>query len=68
MSEYVIETNGLTRFFGKNCVVSELNLKISRGSIFGFLGRNGAGKSTTIRMLLGLLAPTRGSARVLGRD
>ncbi|MDR1191628.1 MAG: ATP-binding cassette domain-containing protein, partial [Verrucomicrobiales bacterium] len=68
MSEYVIETNGLTRFFGKNCVVNELNLQIPRGSIFGFLGRNGAGKSTTIRMLLGLLAPTRGSARVLGRD
>ncbi|MDR1146322.1 MAG: ABC transporter ATP-binding protein [Verrucomicrobiales bacterium] len=68
MSEHVIETNGLTRFFGRNCVVNELNLKIPRGSIFGFLGRNGAGKSTTIRMLLGLLAPTRGSARVLGRD
>jgi ABC-2 type transport system ATP-binding protein len=68
MSDYVIETSGLTRFFGKNCVVDELNLNIPRGSIFGFLGRNGAGKSTTIRMLLGLLEPTRGSSRVLGRD
>ncbi|MEO6054918.1 MAG: ABC transporter ATP-binding protein [Chthoniobacterales bacterium] len=68
MSDYVIETNGLTRFFGKNCVVSDLNLRIPRGSIFGFLGRNGAGKSTTIRMLLGLVEPTRGSSRVLGKD
>ena len=68
MSDYAIETEGLTRFFGKHCAVNELNLKISRGSIFGFLGRNGAGKSTTIRMLMGLLEPTRGRARVLGRD
>lgn len=68
MSEYVIETQGLTKHFGKTCVVSELNLKVPKGSIFGFLGRNGAGKSTTIRMLLGLVEPTRGSARVLGKD
>lgn len=68
MSEYVIETQGLTKYFGKTCVVSELNLKVPKGSIFGFLGRNGAGKSTTIRMLLGLVEPTRGSARVLGKD
>jgi len=68
MSEYVIETQGLTKYFGKTCVVSELNLKVPKGSIFGFLGRNGAGKSTTIRMLLGLLEPSRGSAHVLGRD
>jgi ABC-2 type transport system ATP-binding protein len=68
MSTFVIETEGLTRFFGKHCVVNELNLRVPEGSIFGFLGRNGAGKSTTIRMLLGLVEPTRGTARVLGRD
>ena len=67
-SENVIETRGLTRYFGKRCVVDTLDLTVPRGSIFGFLGRNGAGKSTTIRMLLGLIAPTRGSASVLGHD
>jgi len=68
MAEPVIETQGLTKFFGGRCVVDELNLSIERGSIFGFLGRNGAGKSTTIRLLLGLLEPTRGTSRVLGAD
>ena len=68
MSEPVIETKGLTKFFGGRCVVDELNLSIARGSIFGFLGRNGAGKSTTIRLLLGLLEPTRGNSHVLGTD
>jgi ABC-2 type transport system ATP-binding protein len=64
----VIETRGLTRYFGRRCVVDSLDLTVPRGCIFGFLGRNGAGKSTTIRMLLGLLAPTRGAASVLGYD
>ena len=64
MSEYVIETNGLTRYFGDKCVVAPLSLAVPRGSIFGFLGRNGAGKSTTIRMLLGLVEPTRGYCSV----
>lgn len=68
MSDNVIETRGLTRYFGRRCVVDSLDLNVPRGSVFGFLGRNGAGKSTTIRMLLGLLAPTRGSASVLGQD
>jgi ABC-2 type transport system ATP-binding protein len=68
MSENVIETHGLTRYFGPRCVVDTLDLTVPRGCIFGFLGRNGAGKSTTIRMLLGLLPPTRGSSSVLGFD
>jgi len=68
MSTYVIETEGLTRTFGKHCAVHDLNLRVPKGCIFGFLGRNGAGKSTTIRMVLGLVKPTRGVARVLGRD
>ena len=68
LGDNVIETRGLTRYFGSRCVVDSLDLTVPRGCIFGFLGRNGAGKSTTIRMLLGLLAPTRGSASVLGHD
>jgi len=67
-SDNVIETHGLTRYFGPRCIVDMLDLTVPRGSIFGFLGRNGAGKSTTIRMLLGLLPPTRGSSSVLGLD
>ena len=68
MTDYVIETRGLTRYFGQQQVVLPLDIAVPRGSIFAFLGRNGAGKSTTIRMLLGLLEPTRGSATILGHD
>ncbi len=68
MDEYVIQTTGLTRCFGPRTVVSDLDLAVPRGCVFGFLGRNGSGKTTTIRMLLGLLPPTRGEARVLGED
>ncbi len=68
MDEYVIQTTGLTRCFGPRMVVSDLDLAVPRGCVFGFLGRNGSGKTTTIRMLLGLLPPTRGEARVLGED
>ncbi|HEY0076746.1 MAG TPA: ABC transporter ATP-binding protein [Abditibacteriaceae bacterium] len=68
MNKTVIETRDLTRYFGKKRIVAPLNLSVPRGSIFGFLGRNGAGKSTTIRMLLGLLEPTRGTSIVLGED
>lgn len=64
----VIETRGLTRCYGSREVVAPLDLDVPRGTIFGFLGRNGAGKSTTIRMLLGLVEPTRGGAFVLGQD
>jgi ABC-2 type transport system ATP-binding protein len=67
-TESAIRTRGLTRYFGAKAAVYELNLEVPRGSVFAFVGRNGSGKSTTIRMLLGLLAPTRGSATVLGFD
>jgi ABC-2 type transport system ATP-binding protein len=63
-----IEARGLTRYFGTRPVVRDLDLSVPRGSVFALLGRNGSGKTTTIRMLLGLLAPTRGSSSVLGRD
>ena len=64
----VIQTRGLTRYFGPKPAVYELNLAVPRGSVFAFLGRNGSGKSTTIRMLLGLLAPSRGGGTILGFD
>jgi ABC-2 type transport system ATP-binding protein len=64
----VIETRGLTRYFGGKAALLDMNVRVPRGSVFAFLGRNGAGKSTAIRMMLGLLEPTRGSARILGCD
>jgi ABC-2 type transport system ATP-binding protein len=64
----VIQTRGLTRYFGRMCAVDQVTLGIPRGSVFALLGRNGSGKSTLTRMLLGLLEPTRGSATVLGED
>ena len=66
--ELVIETRGLTRYFGQKKAVDSVDLKVPRGCVYAFLGRNGSGKTTTIRMLLGLLEPTRGSASVLGHD
>lgn len=68
MSEIVISTRRLTRYFGRKCAVDQVDLAIPRGSVFALMGRNGSGKTTIIRMLLGLLAPTRGSAQVLGCD
>ncbi len=68
MDDFVIQTKRLSRCFGSRTVVCDLDLNVPRGCIFGFLGRNGSGKTTTIRMLLGLLAPTRGESRVLGED
>lgn len=68
MSEQAIVTENLSKSFGAQVAVSELNLKIQPGAVYGFLGRNGAGKTTTMRMLLGLVRPTKGSARVLGLD
>lgn len=64
----VVHTERLTRYFGRNAAVYELSLDVPRGSVFAFLGRNGSGKTTTIRMLLGLLEPTRGAGRILGYD
>ncbi len=63
-----IETAGLTRFFGTQCAVNQVNLQVESGTFFGFLGPNGAGKSTTIKMLTGLLESSSGSIRVLGLD
>ncbi len=65
-NQYAIAARGLSKHFGELKAVSELDLNVPKGEIYGFLGPNGSGKSTTIRMLCGLLTPTTGSADVLG--
>jgi ABC-2 type transport system ATP-binding protein len=64
----VIEVEGLSRHFGDFKAVREVSFEVEEGEIFGYLGANGAGKSTTIRMLCGLLSPTGGRALVVGHD
>ena len=64
----IISTHGLTKAFGNLVAVNDLNLQVMRGDVFGFLGPNGSGKTTTIRMLLGLIRPTSGQIRIFGLD
>lgn len=65
---YAIETDALTKYYGDFEAVRGLTMRVPKGSITGFLGQNGAGKSSTIRMLLGMSRPTRGNGRVLDFD
>lgn len=65
---YIIETNNLTKSYGKNRGISNVNLKVKEGEIFGFVGPNGAGKSTAIRTLLNFIFPTSGTGKILGKD
>ncbi len=64
----VIETQQLTKYYGKARGIIDVDLQVEEGEIFGFIGPNGAGKSTTIRLLLNLIFPTRGGARIFGKD
>ncbi|HLR65742.1 MAG TPA: ATP-binding cassette domain-containing protein [Virgibacillus sp.] len=66
--EYIVKTNNLSRRFGKEYAVKELDMEIPKGEIYGFLGPNGAGKTTTIRMLLGLMKPTNGSIQIFNKN
>jgi len=68
MSELMIETHGLSKRYGDVVAVDSLDLAVRQGEVFGLLGPNGSGKTTTILMLLGLTEPTAGSVRVLGLD
>ncbi|MCP5116879.1 MAG: ABC transporter ATP-binding protein [bacterium] len=64
----MLEVRGLSKQFGSFTAVSDLSLEVRRGEIFAFLGPNGAGQTTTIRMVMGILAPTAGAAFIAGRD
>jgi len=68
MSTDVIRVKNLTRKFGDFVAVDQISFQVDRGEIFGFLGANGAGKTTAIRMLIGVLEPTSGEAEVAGMD
>jgi ABC-2 type transport system ATP-binding protein len=68
MSEVILQTEDLTKRYGRRLVVDRLSLTIEQGDIFGFLGQNGAGKSTTLRMALGLVRPTSGRVLLFGHD
>ncbi len=67
-ADYAVVVRGLTKTFGKFTAVGGIDLDVVRGEIFGFLGPNGSGKTTTIRMITGALRPTSGSIAVLGTD
>lgn len=68
MSEPIIAVNGLTKRFGSFVAVNDLSFSVPRGEVYGFLGQNGAGKSTTIRMLLTLVQPTSGRIELFGQN
>ena len=67
-SDCIISTSRLTKAFGKLVAVNDLHLEVMQGDVFGFLGPNGSGKTTTIRMLLGLIRPTAGRVVMFGMD
>ena len=66
--DIVIDVHGLTKSFNGRVVVRDLSMQVKRGTIYGFLGPNGSGKTTTIRMLCGLLTPDAGTGTCLGHD
>jgi ABC-2 type transport system ATP-binding protein len=68
MSELAIKTKDLTKTFGSFTAVDQITMEVKKGEIFGFLGANGAGKTTAMKMLTGLLTPTSGEAMVSGMD
>lgn len=64
----VIEAHGLTKTYARRCVVSEFDMCVREGDIYGFVGKNGAGKSTVMKMICGLVTPTSGSVKVFGAE
>ncbi|MGN6508622.1 MAG: ATP-binding cassette domain-containing protein, partial [Chitinophaga sp.] len=68
MNEYAIVTKDLTKKFGDFTATNAITFEVGKGEIFGFLGANGAGKTTAMRMLCGLLKPSSGEAKVAGYD
>lgn len=67
MDEFIIETRHLTKQYGTQKSVSDLNIHVKKGRVYGLLGRNGAGKTTTMKMLLGLTEPTSGEIKIWGK-
>ena len=67
-TNYIIETKNLTKQYGSQKSVADLNIHVKRGRIYGLLGRNGAGKTTTMKMLLGLTNPTSGEVKIWGKS
>jgi ABC-2 type transport system ATP-binding protein len=68
MSQPIVEVKGLTRRFGDNCALNDIDFSVSAGRVYGLIGANGAGKTTLLKHLLGLLRPQTGSVRVFGED
>lgn len=68
MTDYAIETKGLTLYYGRHRGILDVDLRIEEGEIFGFLGPNGAGKTTTQRILMDIIRPTAGEAHIFGKD
>jgi ABC-2 type transport system ATP-binding protein len=67
LAEYILQTFGLTKQYGNYTAVNNVNMKIKKGDIYGFIGRNGAGKTTMIRMIMGLVTPTKGEIELFSR-
>ncbi len=68
MSEYVLETSNLTKVYSRKAAVDSLDLKIRKGDIYGFIGKNGAGKTTAIKLVVGLAKATKGTIKLFGSD
>ncbi len=66
--EYVLETEGLTKIYGRTAVVDHVSMQVRKGDIYGFIGKNGAGKTTFMRMAAGLARPSAGSLRLFGSE
>ena len=66
MSEILLQTKGLTKQYGRHCAVDQVNLHIKKGAVYGFIGRNGAGKTTFLKMISGLSSPTSGEIEMFG--
>lgn len=67
-SRYAIEVSGLTKFYGKNQVLWDLNLQVEQGTIFGIVGPNGAGKTTLLKIVAGIIRPSSGGVRIFGHS
>lgn len=68
MSEYIIETQGLTKKFGKSIGIENVDMHVKKGEIYGLVGKNGAGKTTIMKLLCGIISPTGGKMKILGEE